>query len=147
MVTATAATQGTPRRRDVAVLALVTPDGRFLLQHRDASAPAYPNVWGFFGGGIKEGETPEAAMRREIREELSLEITEAERLHAWEYEIPELRRFGTIHLFIAPFPGFDALEQREGDGFALATPEEALAVQNIRADHPGFRTLQEHFRR
>jgi|GEM_PF-5261946 len=46
----------------------------FLLQHRDQNAPYDPNTWGFFGGHIEDGETPEQALRREIQEELQIEI-------------------------------------------------------------------------
>ena len=45
--------------------------GEVLLQLRDnkPSIP-YPNCWGTFGGQIEEGELPEAAIMREIEEEL-----------------------------------------------------------------------------
>ena len=48
--------------------------GEILLQLRDEKAPRYPNCWAFFGGGIEEGETPEAALKREIEEELKIKV-------------------------------------------------------------------------
>src|SRR5215813_11127088 len=40
------------------------------LQKRSKDAPLSPDMFGMFGGGIEEGESPEAALFREIREEL-----------------------------------------------------------------------------
>ena len=46
--------------------------GEVLLQLRDNKPTiAYPNCWGTFGGQIEEGELPEQAIVREIREELA----------------------------------------------------------------------------
>lgn len=39
----------------------------------------FPNHWDFFGGHVEEGETPEQAVVREIREELNID------LQRWEY--------------------------------------------------------------
>jgi predicted dehydrogenase/8-oxo-dGTP pyrophosphatase MutT (NUDIX family) len=50
-------------------------DGRYLLQRRDPLAGIfYPDHWGCFGGAIDPGETPEKALRRELREELQLDV-------------------------------------------------------------------------
>jgi 8-oxo-dGTP diphosphatase len=43
---------------------------RILFLQRSNSLAAGPGKWGFAGGGLEPGETPEAAMAREIGEEL-----------------------------------------------------------------------------
>jgi hypothetical protein len=56
----------------VVAAALVAPDGRILLQQR-AQGRAMAGLWEFPGGKVEEGETPEAALVRELREELGIE--------------------------------------------------------------------------
>ena len=52
---------------------LVTPDGRYLMQLRDAIEGIwFPGHWGLFGGAVDDDETPLAAMHRELDEELGL---------------------------------------------------------------------------
>ncbi|MFP6744645.1 MAG: 8-oxo-dGTP diphosphatase MutT [Alphaproteobacteria bacterium] len=57
----------------VAAVALVDTDGRVLLTRRP-EAKTMAGLWEFPGGKIEAGETPEAALDREIREELAIDI-------------------------------------------------------------------------
>ncbi len=63
------------RPHDSALVLLVDTQRRILLQHRDAHTARFPDTWGFVGGSIEEGETPEQAAHREIWEETGLMIT------------------------------------------------------------------------
>jgi RNA polymerase-binding transcription factor DksA/predicted NUDIX family NTP pyrophosphohydrolase len=56
----------------VAVVLLVDPRGRLLLQLRDGAAPISPDTWSMVGGHVEPGEDAEKAARRELMEESAL---------------------------------------------------------------------------
>lgn len=56
----------------VSAVALVDIDGRVLLAQRP-EGKAMAGLWEFPGGKVEEGETPEAALIRELREELGID--------------------------------------------------------------------------
>jgi 8-oxo-dGTP diphosphatase len=58
----------------VAAVALVDADGRVLLAERPAGK-SMAGLWEFPGGKVNPGETPEAALIRELAEELGIDVT------------------------------------------------------------------------
>ncbi len=60
----------------VAAAALLDADGRVLLARRPEGKPM-AGLWEFPGGKMDAGETPEAALVRELREELAIDIAES----------------------------------------------------------------------
>lgn len=60
----------------VVAVALVDVDGRVLLTQRPPGK-AMAGLWEFPGGKVHEGETPEAALIRELKEELDIDVAEA----------------------------------------------------------------------
>lgn len=56
----------------VAAVALIDRDGRVLLAQRPPGKPL-AGLWEFPGGKVEPGETPEAALIRELHEELGID--------------------------------------------------------------------------
>ncbi len=60
----------------VSAAALVDADGRVLLARRP-EGKSMAGLWEFPGGKVGDGETPEAALIRELGEELAIDVTES----------------------------------------------------------------------
>ncbi len=58
----------------------------------------FKDWWEFPGGKMEPGETPEEALKREIREELSTEISVDEFLCTVEYDYPKFHL--TMHCYL-----------------------------------------------
>ena len=72
------------------VAAVIRKDGRVFATQRGYGD--WKGWWEFPGGKIELGETPEGALRREIREELQADVSVDEFLCTIEYDYP------TFHL-------------------------------------------------
>ena len=57
----------------VVAVALIDGDGRVLVQQRPPGKPM-AGLWEFPGGKVEPGEVPEAALVRELAEELGIEV-------------------------------------------------------------------------
>ena len=124
--------------KTIRVVAAVIRDGRRIFATQRGYGP-WKDWWEFPGGKIEEGETPEAALVREIREELDTEIAVGEKLADVEYDYPD------FHLSMACFAcrvlsGSLVLKEHESAGWLL--PEELETVRWLPADLEIIHQLQ-----
>ena len=108
---------------------LWTNDGRVLLQQRDDKPDLrYAGCWTLFGGSVEDGEDPDAAIFRELVEELALDdqpLAFVER-----YTCPVRTTPGVVHTTNHVYAGrlarpAETLTLYEGQAMALFTAEEA----------------------
>jgi 8-oxo-dGTP diphosphatase len=94
---------------DVAVGVLVDPQGRFLLTSRP-EGKVYAGYWEFPGGKLEAGETVEAALKRELHEEIGIEIGAVE---PWRVEIVDYEHARVRLHFCKVFDWRGEFEMRE----------------------------------
>jgi 8-oxo-dGTP diphosphatase len=120
------ATQRTPV--DVAVGVLIDGEGRFLMTSRP-TGKVYADHWEFPGGKLESGETVAQALRRELNEELGIDIGEA---HPWQVEMLDYPHALVRLHFCKVYEWSGEFEMREGQAMAW----EQLPVQ-VRPVLPG----------
>lgn len=87
--------------------------------------------WEFPGGKIEPGETPENALKREIQEELSVEINVDEFLCTVEYDYPKFNL--TMHCYLCSLTT-EALHLNEHEAAKWLSKEELDSVKWLPAD-------------
>jgi 8-oxo-dGTP diphosphatase len=108
--------EGRPPRRpvDVAVGVLIDADGRFLLTSRP-EGKVYAGHWEFPGGKLEAGESVDAALRRELHEELGIVIGAAQ---PWRETIVDYPHALVRLHFCKVHDWQGAFEMREGQQMA-----------------------------
>ncbi|MDE2092718.1 MAG: NUDIX domain-containing protein [Burkholderiales bacterium] len=99
---------------DVAVGVLINADGEFLLTSRPAGK-VYAGYWEFPGGKLEAGESVEEALRRELFEELGIEIGA---VHPWQVEIVDYEHARVRLHFCKVFEWTGAFQMRERQAMA-----------------------------
>ena len=79
-------------------------DGRVLICRRRADQ-AHPLKWEFPGGKVEEGETPEAALIRELREELGIEAEAPSEIARYQFTYPGKKAILLIFLKVPGWTG------------------------------------------
>lgn len=122
---------------DVAAAVLIRADGATLLAQRP-DGKAYAGYWEFPGGKIEPGESVAEALRREIREELGIEI---ERAYPWITRVFDYPH-ATVRLHFQRVPAWRgeprALEHR---ALAWQLPEAITVAPLLPANGPVLRGL------
>jgi len=125
------------RPRKLVVAALVREAGRILMSRR-RPYQAMPNLWEFQGGKVEPGEHPEAALVRELREELgcSIEIERIEEVVFHAYDDFDLYMLVYAARIVAGTP-----QAIEVSSFAWVTLRELPSLDLLPADYPLARKL------
>ena len=114
------AAAGEPRTVvDVAVGVLVGPDGRFLLTSRP-QGKVYAGYWEFPGGKLEAGESVEAALARELHEELGITVDPAA-VQRWREQMVDYPH-ALVRLHFCKLRQWQGeLQMREGQSLAWET--------------------------
>lgn len=111
------------------VAAVIVRHGAYFATQRGYGE--FKGFWEFPGGKVEPGESPEQALRREIREELSAEIRVGELLTTVEWDYPDFHL--TLHAFRCTLTAGDPV-LREHSAAEWLVPERLDSVGWLPAD-------------
>ena len=111
------------------VAAIIQKDDRIFATQRGYGD--WQDWWEFPGGKIEAGETPEEALVREIREELSADISVDRFLCTVEYDYPKFHL--TMYCYLCSLLT-EALHLNEHEAARWLTKDELDSVQWLPAD-------------
>jgi 8-oxo-dGTP diphosphatase len=116
-------------KRIEVVAAIIRKEGRIFATQRGYGE--WKDWWEFPGGKMEPGETPEEALKREIREELSTEIRVDDLLCTVEYDYPKFHL--TLHCYLCSLVT-GALHLNEHEAARWLANDELDSVKWLPAD-------------
>jgi 8-oxo-dGTP diphosphatase len=109
--------------------ALICEGERILVSQRDTGA------WEFPGGKIENGEDPREAVRRELKEELGLDVRVGPIFDVLHYRYPQ--RVVTVLVFLCRLPGEQTIRCMDGPISARWVEADQLDARSfLPADRP-----------
>jgi 8-oxo-dGTP diphosphatase len=119
------------------VAAIIHHDGAYFATQRGYGE--FEGMWEFPGGKIEPGESREDALKREIQEELGVDITIGELLCTTEYDYPTFHL--TMHCYLCSVASGE-IELREHKSAQWLTAETLDSVEWLPADEKIIVMLQ-----
>ncbi|HEV2263942.1 MAG TPA: NUDIX domain-containing protein [Stellaceae bacterium] len=120
---------------DAAVAIIILDNGSYLMQLRSQrSGIFYPGHWGLFGGAVDLGEDSDAALLRELREELGLQVDNASYFTEFTFDFSfrglgvVSRRYYTVALTASRM---SELVLGEGTAMKVFTAHELLNMERV----------------
>ena len=120
------------------VAALIEKDGKYLIARRSTGDESVLGKWEFPGGKIEPGESREVALKREIQEELGVDIAIENILCTTEYDYPSFHL--TMHSYLCSIASGE-IELREHKSARWLRPEELGSVEWLPADKDAISRL------
>ena len=123
------------------VAAITIKDGQVFATQRGYGE--FQGWWEFPGGKMEAGESPQEALKREIREELDAEIEVKELLETVEWDYPNFHL--TMHCFICGLLS-ESLHLNEHEAATWLTHETLRSVKWLPADEILLDKIAEYLR-
>ena len=125
-------------KRIEVVAAIIRKDGKIFATQRGYGD--FKDWWEFPGGKIEAGESPEQALVREIREELSTDIIIEKLLRTVEYDYPQFHL--TLHCYLCTLAS-DSLHLNEHEAARWLAKDDIHTVKWLPADEEVLEMLAE----
>lgn len=109
--------------------AIVEKDGLILIAQRSYELDHMPGEWETLSGRVEQGESFEDAAKREVREEVGLEVDIVQSYDTFHfYRGPEKIEHLGVSFWCRYLSGIVILDKTEQVGYKWVTPDEAIAL-------------------
>ena len=123
------------------VAAILHRDGAYFATQRGYGE--FEGMWEFPGGKIEPGESRDVALKREIQEELGVDITIEELLCTTEYDYPSFQL--TMHCYLCSVAS-GKIELREHKSACWLTAETLDSVEWLPADKEVIENIKAYYK-
>ena len=114
------------------VAAVIVRDGRVLVCQRSRSGK-FPLKWEFPGGKVQSDESPDAALVRELREELAIEASVGAEIHRTNHKYAEVSSAIELIFFAATIESGE-IDNRVFEEIAWVAPRKLAEMDFLDAD-------------
>lgn len=114
------------------VAAVIVREGRVLACQRSRSGK-FPLKWEFPGGKVQSGESPEAALIRELREELAIDAGVGAEIHRTKHKYAEMPSAIELIFFAATIESGE-IDNRIFEAIAWVAPQKLPEMDFLVAD-------------
>ena len=114
------------------VAALIEHEGKLLVCQRRRGGP-FELLWEFPGGKVQPGEALEAALARELEEELGVTANVGREVYRTEHRYPEMKQPLKL-VFFAASVQLGQIQNREFERIEWRRPEELPGLDFLQAD-------------
>lgn len=114
------------------VAAVIVRDGRVLACQRNRSG-RFPLKWEFPGGKVQSGESPEDALTRELREELSVAVSVGDEIYHTSHKYPEMPSAVELIFFASAIESGE-IDNRVFEAIAWVAPHKLPEMDFLEAD-------------
>ncbi|MBI4441847.1 MAG: (deoxy)nucleoside triphosphate pyrophosphohydrolase [Acidobacteria bacterium] len=118
-------------QKKTVVAALLWEQGRLLICQRSLKDD-FPGKWEFPGGKVEPEESPQAALRRELREELGITAEVGDRVWSVEHQYPGRAAVLLVFFAVATYRG--RMENRIFEQIQWVQPEQLSGYDFLEAD-------------
>lgn len=121
------------------VAAVLHDDGKYFATQRGYGE--FEGMWEFPGGKMEAGESPEDALKREIREELGVEIAVEKFICTTDYDYPSFHL--TMHSYLCHLQSGE-IKLLEHKSALWLSPDELDTIEWLPADKDVIRDLKSY---
>lgn len=126
----------------VAVKGIIRKDGKILVLKRAPDDDHKPGVWETVGGGVDEAESPQDALKREVKEEAGIEIAVKDPFNVFSFT-KDTGEFKIGITFICDYVSGDIVLSHEHSEYAWINPIEFSSMESVSSLHSEIRHYAE----